>query len=165
MWLGGTGGGMGDGGGLKKKTYWWRIQTTQLFSRLHKQRRPTPTSVHHETGDIKSLVNIYLPCQVRHLIAGEGRVLLFTVLLFHENATCLEKKTNKQTEKTVRPLCTTWSLGIHSNSWFHQKPSGPNWTSVQSSIYHWPFVITGEQYVHTESVKTVYTHSGGKKLA
>lgn len=65
------------GGGLKKKkkTYWWRIQTTQLFTgRLHKQRRPTPTSVHHETGDIKSLLNIYLPCQVRHLIAGEGRV-------------------------------------------------------------------------------------------
>lgn len=74
MWLGGR---QGDGGGWgvkRKKPYWWRIQTTQLFTgRLHKQRRPTPTSVHHETGDIKSLLNIYLPCQVRHLIAGEGR--------------------------------------------------------------------------------------------
>lgn len=68
--------------------------------------------------------------------------------------------TNKQTEITVRPLCTSWSLGIHTNSWFHQKPSGPNWTSGQSSIYHWPFVITGE---HTESAKIVYTHIGKKK--
>lgn len=57
----------------RKKTHWWCIQTRQLSTgRLHKQCRPTATSVRRETRHIKSLLNIYLPRQVSQTSDSSG---------------------------------------------------------------------------------------------